>query len=121
MGVATMKDWEDHLTTIFPEIRLKRFLEMRGADGGPWNMICALPAFWVGLLYDEQALSEAESLASRWTAKDRLLMQQNVARDGLGMPIGNDRLMTMQDPAKETLKISAGGLERRGYDEVGFL
>ena len=70
-----MQDWEDHLTTIFPEIRLKRFLEMRGADGGPWNMICALPAFWVGLLYDEQALAEAEELMTSWTTADMLHMQ----------------------------------------------
>ncbi|QDZ23875.1 glutamate--cysteine ligase [Chloropicon primus] len=121
--VATMKDWEDHLTTIFPEIRLKRFLEMRGADGGPWDMICALPAFWVGLLYDEQALGEAEELVSSWTAKDRLLMQQNVAKEGLKLKCvgGGGAPTTMQELAKEVLRISAGGLERRGYNEVDFL
>ena len=66
------------MTTIFPEIRLKRFLEMRGADGGPWNMICALPALWVGLLYDRQALDEAEQLMSSWTTADMLHMQVGV-------------------------------------------
>ncbi len=57
-----MTDWADHLTTAFPEVRLKRYLEMRGADGGPWNRLCALPAFWVGLLYDERALDAAWDL-----------------------------------------------------------
>lgn len=121
--VATMQDWEDHLTTIFPEIRLKRFLEMRGADGGPWNMICALPAFWVGLLYDDQALQEAEDLVSSWTAMDRLHMQENVARDGLKMECAGraGERTTMQELAKEVLRISEGGLRRRGEDEEGFL
>lgn len=73
-----MKDWEDHLTTIFPEVRLKTFLEMRGTDGGPWKMICALPAFWVGLLYDEDALKEASDLVSDWTQADRDYLVQEV-------------------------------------------
>lgn len=66
-----MGDWENHLTTIFPEVRLKRFLEMRGADGGPWRMICALPALWVGLIYEPQAQAEALDLISSWTQDDR--------------------------------------------------
>lgn len=121
--IATMQDWEDHLTTIFPEIRLKRFLEMRGADGGPWNMICALPAFWVGLLYDEQALAEAHDLVSSWSHSDRLHMQENVAKEGLQLRCaGRDGSpTTMQDLAKEVLKISKGGLQRRGYGEEEFL
>ena len=65
-----MGDWENHLTTIFPEVRLKRFLEMRGADGGPWRMICALPALWVGLIYEPQAQAEALDLISSWTQDD---------------------------------------------------
>ena len=64
-GVPTMGDWANHLSTLFPDVRLKRFLEMRGADGGPWRRICALPAFWVGLLYDEAALDAAEALTAR--------------------------------------------------------
>lgn len=67
----TMGDWENHLTTIFPEVRLKKFLEMRGADGGPWRMICALPALWVGLIYEPQAQAEALELISSWTQDDR--------------------------------------------------
>ena len=59
----SLKDWEDHVTVAFPEVRLKQYLEMRGADGGPWNIICALPALWVGLLYDNEAQLEAYDLA----------------------------------------------------------
>lgn len=66
-----MDDWKDHLTTIFPDVRLKTFLEMRGADGGPWRLICALPAFWVGLLYDPDAQAQAAELVSTWTQDDR--------------------------------------------------
>ena len=66
----TLKDWEDHLTTVFPEVRLKTFIEMRGADSGPWGKVCALPALWVGLLYDSTALNEAEALVASWTAAD---------------------------------------------------
>lgn len=66
-----MEDWKDHLTTIFPDVRLKTFLEMRGADGGAWKCICALPAFWVGLLYDPISLAETAELVSDWTQNDR--------------------------------------------------
>jgi len=121
--VATMKDWEDHLTTIFPEIRLKRFLEMRGADGGAWGMICALPALWVGLLYDAQALDEAEALVRDWTHEDRLHMQENVAAAGLGLALGGPRHRygSMQELAQEVLRISKDGLRRRGMGEEAFL
>jgi len=120
---ASMKDWEDHLTTIFPEIRLKKFLEMRGADGGAWSMICALPAFWVGLLYDEQALAECEDVISKWTDADRLYMQQNVDKLGLQMNCAGAHGITssMQELAKEVLRISKGGLKRRGLGEESFL
>ena len=66
-GLPTMGDWANHLSTLFPDVRLKRFLEMRGADGGPWRRICALPAFWVGLLYDDEALDAAETLTADWS------------------------------------------------------
>lgn len=67
----TLADWTNHLTTIFPDVRLKKFLEMRGADGGPWRMLCALPALWVGLIYDPQAQSEALALIEDWTPAER--------------------------------------------------
>ncbi|HEV7414531.1 MAG TPA: glutamate--cysteine ligase, partial [Tianweitania sediminis] len=74
-GMPTMGDWANHLSTLFPDVRLKRFLEMRGADGGPWRRICALPAFWVGLLYDDEALDAAEALTRHWTYEDVIAMR----------------------------------------------
>ena len=79
----TEKDWEDHLTTIFPEVRLKTFLEMRGADSGPWSRLCALPAFWAGILYDDAALEAAWSLVKSWTAEDRESLRRAVPVLGL--------------------------------------
>ena len=116
--VATVKDWEDHLSTIFPEVRLKQFLEMRGADGGPWKLICGLPALWVGLLYDEQALGEAWSLVKDWTAEDRATLQLMAPKLALDAPFKEG---TIRDLALDVLKISKGGLKRRGYNEQRFL
>jgi glutamate--cysteine ligase len=73
-----MSDWENHLTTIFPDVRLKRYLEMRGADGGPWRLICALPALWVGLIYDQQAQAEALDLIQGWSQDDREYLRSEV-------------------------------------------
>jgi glutamate--cysteine ligase len=114
----TMADWENHLTTIFPEVRLKRFLEMRGADGGPWRMICALPALWVGLLYDAAAQAEAAALIADWTQDERDYLRVEVPRTGLATPW---RGGTVRDLAARVLAISQGGLERRGQDEAHFL
>jgi glutamate--cysteine ligase len=114
----TMSDWANHLTTIFPEVRLKKFLEMRGADGGPWKMICALPAFWVGLIYEPQAQSEALALISDWTAEEREILRVQVPRTGMKTPF---RGGTLQDVCKKVVGISKGGLERRGYNEAGFI
>ena len=75
----SLADWETHLTCIFPEIRLKRFLEMRGADGGPQSMICALSALWVGLLYDEQSQAAALELISDWTREDHEQLRRDVS------------------------------------------
>lgn len=73
-----MDDWETHLSTVFPDVRLKKFLEMRGADGGPWSMICALPALWVGLIYDEQAQKECLEMISDWTIDDMTALREEV-------------------------------------------
>jgi glutamate--cysteine ligase len=108
--LPTMKDWEDHLTTAFPEVRLKHFLEMRGADGGPWNRLCALPALWVGLLYDDVARGAALDLVKDWTAEERLELRNGVARFALKTPF---RGGTVRDVAMEALKISHAGLSRR--------
>ena len=79
----TLSDWADHLTTIFPEVRLKRFMEMRGADGGPWRKICALPAFWVGLLYHQPSLDAAWDLCRDWTAAERDRLRHDAGKHGL--------------------------------------
>lgn len=121
---ATMGDWSNHVSTVFPDVRLKQFLEMRGADGSPWRGICALPAFWVGLIYDETALAEAEALVKDWTADQVGLLRDDVPAQGLQAKINGH---TMLDIGREVLKISKGGLQRRaklnkeGFDERLFL
>ncbi|GIL41042.1 glutamate--cysteine ligase [Roseiterribacter gracilis] len=120
----TMTDWADHLTTMFPEVRLKKYLEMRGADGGPWDRLCALPAFWVGLLYDDQALEGAWQLVKGWTAEDRAALKRDVAKNGLRGSVAGK---TVQNVASQVLALAQGGLQRRqrrnknGIDESGFL
>ena len=106
----TLDDWSDHLTTLFPEVRLKRFLEMRGADSGPWQRICALPAFWVGLLYDAQALDAAWDLVKDWTAEERDALRNAVPKSALATPFRNT---TVQHIAREVLRISRRGLRAR--------
>lgn len=106
-----MSDFADHITTIFPEVRLKTFIEMRGADGGPWARICALPAFWVGLLYDQVALDAAWEVVKDWTAEERQALRDAVPREALNAKI---RGRTVCDVAAEVLKISRAGLVARG-------
>ncbi len=120
----TLADWEDHLTTAFPEVRLKRFLEMRGADGGPWRRLCALPAFWVGLLYDEASLAACLDICRNWTLAQRQQLREEVARIGLRATIGG---RSVHDLARELLDLAQTGLARRqrfngaGDHEGGFL
>jgi glutamate--cysteine ligase len=120
-----MDDFEDHLSTIFPEVRLKRFLEMRGSDSGPWDSICAFSAFWTGLLYDEVALDAAWELVRGWSEESRESIRQAVRTLGLRTPLPDGR--AMKDLALDVLDISRGGLSRRarlsssGDDETGFL
>jgi glutamate--cysteine ligase len=120
-----MSDWIDHLSTAFPEVRLKSFLEMRGADGGPWSRICALPAFWVGLLYDQGALDAAWDLVKDWDMAGRERLRSEVPRLGLDAPLPNGG--TLRDIAGEVLAISRSGLAARrrlnsmGEDETGYL
>ena len=118
-------DWIDHLSTAFPEVRLKSFLEMRGADGGPWNRICALPALWVGLLYDQGALDAAWDLVRHWTMDEREALRDAVPKLGLDAPLpGGGKLL---DLAREVLPIARAGLSARarldssGNNETGFL
>lgn len=120
----TISDWEDHLSTAFPEVRLKTFLEMRGADGGPWARICALPAFWAGLLYDDGALAAAWDIAKNWTTEEREMLRAAAAKDGLRAKVGE---RTVQDIAIDVLAISRDGLRRRAIrgnlkeDETTYL
>ncbi|MGH6959968.1 MAG: glutamate--cysteine ligase, partial [Dongiaceae bacterium] len=122
--IPGMGDWTDHLTTAFPEVRLKRFLEMRGADSGPWQRLCALPALWVGLLYDQQALDAAWDLCKGWTMAEREQLRGDVPRSALKAKF---RGRTVQALAKDVLAIARAGLQRRaapdkrGRDESRFL
>jgi glutamate--cysteine ligase len=120
----TMGDWTNHLSTLFPDVRLKRFLEMRGADGGPWRRICALPAFWVGLLYDDAALTAADELTKDWSFDEVNALRNVVPAQGLKAVIKGHGLM---DIAREVVGISRIGLKNRarlngdGQDETVFL
>jgi glutamate--cysteine ligase len=122
--IPRLGDWIDHLTTAFPEVRLKTFLEMRGADGGPWRQLCALPALWVGLFYDARALDAASDLVAEWTAAEREAMRREVPRLALAAP---SRTRSLRDVAIEVLDIAREGLSRRaqrsssGEDETHFL
>ena len=121
----TESDWWDHLSTAFPEVRLKSFLEMRGADGGPWSRICALPAFWVGLLYDDAALNAAWNLVKDWTMEEREKLRSDVPRLALNAEIPGGG--SLQDLARDVLTIARQGLAARnrlgqsGDNETGFL
>ncbi len=120
-----LDDWEDHLSTIFPEVRLKRFIEMRGSDAGPWDMLCAFSAFWTGLLYCDDALDAAWQLVKGWSAAERETMRQGVRVVGLQTPLPGGR--SLQDLAIDVLALSRKGLKARmnlsssGDDETGFL
>ena len=121
----TMDDWADHLSTAFPEVRLKTFLEMRGADGGRWGRICALPALWVGLLYDQGALDAAWDLVKDWDMAERQTLRDSVPKLALDAPLpGGGKL---RDIAGQVLDIASAGLAARarlnnsGDNETGFL
>ncbi len=120
----TQADWADHLTTIFPEVRLKHFLEMRGADAGPWQSLCALPALWVGILYSTTSLNAAYDLIKTWSSEDRQSLRDQVPRSGFDARIPSG---TVQDIAREMVEIAEIGLKERncrdarGNDERHFL
>jgi glutamate--cysteine ligase len=120
----SMADWADHLTTIFPEVRLKQFLEMRGADGGQWRRICGMPALWVGLIYDTVALDAAWDMVKDWTAEERQALRDMVPKQGFRAPFRNTNVLEL---ARRMLEISGEGLRRRasldsaGMSEDGFI
>ncbi|MEM7614413.1 MAG: glutamate--cysteine ligase, partial [Pseudomonadota bacterium] len=113
-----LSDWADHLTTIFPEARIKKFMEMRGADGGPWRRLCALPAFWVGLMYDQGALDTAYDLIKDWTAEERDQLRIDAGKTGLRAEIQGRNL---RDVAGEVLTIAKSGLTARARPGAGGL
>jgi len=121
---ATISDWANHLSTIFPEVRLKRYLEMRGADSGPLPNLLALPAFWAGIFYDDASLDAAWDLVKDWTAEERQKLRDDVPRLGLAAKV---RSATVFELATEALKFSRAGLTRRkrldagGRDETRYL
>jgi glutamate--cysteine ligase len=112
-----VSDWLDHMSTAFPEVRLKSFLEMRGADGGPWSRICALPALWVGLLYDSAALDAAWDLVRGWTMEEREALRNAVPKMALHAPVPDGG--TLRDLAREALAIARAGLANRGRLNAG--
>jgi len=121
---ATISDWANHISTIFPEVRLKRYLEMRGSDCGAWRRLPALPAFWIGLLYDNDVLDEAWSLVKDWTTQERQKLRDDVPRLGFKATIRNRSLLEL---SRQTLGLAERGLKRRnrldqsGRDETQYL
>jgi glutamate--cysteine ligase len=121
---ATMGDWKNHLSTLFPDVRLKTYLEMRGADGGPWRRLCALPALWTGLLYDQTSLEAAKDLIAGWTEEERTALRDAVPKTALDTPFRNRRIL---DIAGEVVGIAREGLRRRAIagngsaDETAYL
>ena len=109
----SMKDWEDHLTTIFPEVRLKKYLEFRGADGGPWSNVCALPAFWVGLLYDQKNLDELSDIVTKWDISQIVKFYDDVASVGLQAKTPGGKSLKVF--IKELLNKSKKGFRPKGY------
>jgi glutamate--cysteine ligase len=124
-AVPNMGDWENHLSTLFPDVRMKRYLEMRGADAGPWRRICALPALWVGLFYDDAALEAAWEMVADWTAEERQGLRDQVPKTALATPFRN---RTVLEIAREMVDLARDGLKRRGavsrdgdFDETEYL
>ena len=114
--IPTLSDWADHLTTAFPEARMKKYIEMRGADGGPWRRLCALPAFWVGLMYDQGALDAAWDLVKDFDAETREALRVRASVDGLQAQVGDIRML---DLARQAVAISHQGLKARARPGAG--
>lgn len=117
-AIPTLSDWADHLTTLFPEARIKRYIEMRGADGGPWRRLCALPAFWVGLVYDQGALDAAWDLAKGWDAATREALRVAASVEGLQGRVDG---ILLHDLAREAVAIAEAGLKARARPGAGGL
>lgn len=116
--VPTLSDWADHMTTVFPEARVKKYIEMRGADGGPWRRLCALPALWVGLIYDQSSLDAAWDLVKDWDDETREGLRQQAGIHGLQASVNG---IHMQDLAREVVAIAEQGLNNRARPAAGGL
>ena len=112
----TLSDWGDHLTTLFPEARIKKFIEMRGADGGPWRRLCALPAFWVGLMYDQGALDAAWDMVRGWDADTRQALRVAASEQGLQAKVNG---IDMHALARDVVALSDAGLKARARTGAG--
>jgi len=112
----TLSDWADHLTTLFPEARIKKYMEMRGADGGPWRRLCALPALWTGIMYDQGALDAAWDLVRGWDAATREALRVAASKEALAARVGD---IDMRELAREVLEISEAGLKARARPGAG--
>jgi glutamate--cysteine ligase len=121
---ATLSDWSNHVSTIFPEVRLKRYLEMRGADSGPWRRLPAFAAFWAGILYDDDSLDAAWDLVKDWSAEERQRLRDDVPKLGFKAELRGRTVLSL---AKATLTMAERGLTRRrrvndwGHDETWYL
>ena len=121
--LPTIADWNDHLTTLFPEVRLKSYLEMRGSDGGPWSRICALPALWTGIFYDAPSLAAAWDLCKDWDIEDHERLRRDVTRLGLKAEVAGrsvrdiavDMVAIAREGLKNRAKFSGGMVDERGY------
>lgn len=112
---ATQSDWTNHLSTVFPEVRLKRYIEQRGADGGPWSRLCALSAFWVGILYDASTLDAAWDMVKNWTREERQALRDGVPRLAFNTPF---RSTTVHELARRAVALSQAGLKARAIADT---
>ncbi|MBD1147649.1 glutamate--cysteine ligase [Pelagibacterales bacterium SAG-MED31] len=107
---VNLKDWEDHLSTLFPQVRLKHYLEIRSMDACNWNLICSQPAFWIGILYDDEISDKINEITEDWSEKDREYLNKKVVREGLQTQFKGKKLITF---AQEFLELSKKGLQKR--------
>ena len=112
-----MKDWEIHLTTVFPEVRLKSFIELRGADGGPWSRVCALPAFWTGILYDEEILDQVSSIIKSWSYDQIRNFYKDVRINGFNSYTPDKE--NLKNFSKKIIDLSSIGLKKRNIENAG--
>ena len=113
---VTLDDWQNHLTTLFPQVRLKQYLELRSMDACSWNEICGQPAFWTGILYDNDCLDEVNNIIKDWTLEDKFFLYKNAPIYGLASPFKKGKLI---DIARLLLKISQTGLKNRNFVSNG--